>query len=141
MTEYRWVFDSNCLVSRLLVPGGIAARAVDQGLGKGILLVSSATLDELVRVLLRPKFDPYLTPEERHGFIRLLGGVARTVNITRHFDDCRDAKDNMFLDVAVNGQADALITGDADLLVLHPFHGIPILSPADFLRMRFEADE
>jgi putative PIN family toxin of toxin-antitoxin system len=141
MTEYRWVFDSNCLVSRLLVPDGVAARAVDRGLSNGVLLVSAAALDELVRVLLRPKFDPYLTLEDRHGFLRRLGGVARTVNITRRFDDCRDAKDNMFLDVAVNGQADALITGDADLLVLHPFHGIPILSPAAFLDMRFEATE
>ena len=48
-------------------------------------------------------------------------------------DICRDAKDDKFLEVAVNGKADYLITGDRDLLVLHPFREIQIVSPATFL--------
>lgn len=135
MIDRRWVFDTNCLVSRLLAPTGTVARAVDKALGSGVLLVSEETMAELVRVLARPKFDPYLTLEERSGFIRALGGVSRTVNIIRRISACRDTKDNMFLELAANGQADAIISGDADLLVLHPFQGIPILSPADFLRL------
>ncbi|WP_459868116.1 putative toxin-antitoxin system toxin component, PIN family [Endothiovibrio diazotrophicus] len=47
--------------------------------------------------------------------------------------ECRDPKDNKFLELAVAGGASALITGDQDLLALHPFRGIPILAPADFL--------
>lgn len=133
MTDHRWVFDTNCLVSRLLAPTGTAARAVDHALVSGILLVSTESLTELVNVLSRPKFDPYLTPEERSGFLRVLGGVARPVNITRRITACRDPKDNLFLEIAVHGEADAIITGDTDLLVLHPFQGIPILSPAEFL--------
>lgn len=133
MTNLRWVFDTNCLVSRLLAPTGTAARAVDKALDSGILLVSTESMSELVRVLTRPKFDPYLTHEERIEFIRVLGGTARSVNITRHIKACRNPKDDLFLEISVHGEADALITGDADLLVLHPFQGIPILSPADFL--------
>jgi len=129
----RWVFDTNLLVSRLLAPGGTAARAVDRALESGVLLVSDDTLAELARVLARPRFDPYVSPGEREQFLRLLGGVARMVHITRRLQVCRDPKDDKFLDVAINGEADAIITGDKDLLVLHPFHGLPIMTAAQFL--------
>jgi predicted nucleic acid-binding protein len=48
---------------------------------------------------------------------------------------CRDPRDDKFLEVAVNGRADAIVTGDQDLLVLNPFQGIPILSPAGYLEL------
>ena len=128
-----WVFDTNTLVSRLLVPGGTAALAVDHGLSQGILLVSEATLEELVMVLTRPKFDPYASHQDRQRFIALLGGVSRVVPILHQVQACRDPKDDKFLDVALNGGAKAIITGDQDLLALHPFHGVSIVSPADFL--------
>lgn len=130
-----WVLDTNLLISRLLVPSGTAAKAVDHALGRGILLVSEATLQELVTVLGRSKFDSYVSPEGRQQFIRLLGGVARVVSIPAPIRACRDPKDDKFLEVAVHGEARAIITGDADLLDLDPFHGIRIVRPADFLRM------
>lgn len=130
----RWVVDTNVLVSRLLAPGGTAARAVDHALAGGVLLVSDATLDELVDVLSRPRFDPYVSVAERTHFIRLLGGISRRVHVTRAFRVCRDPRDDKFLDVAINGEAHALVTGDRDLLELHPFLGLPIVSAADFLR-------
>lgn len=131
--QSHWVLDTNILVSRLLAPGGVAARAVDHALGRGILLVSEATLDELVEVLDRPKFDPYITREDRKRFIELLGGVARVIPINSKVRACRDPKDDKFLDVALNGGAAAIVTGDADLLDLDPYHGVPIVSPATFL--------
>jgi len=139
MTDSRvanaWVLDTNLLVSRLLMPSGTAARPVDHALERGILLVSEATLQELVTVLGRSKFDPYVSREDRQQFIRLLGGVARVVPIAAPIRACRDPKDDKFLEVAVHGEARAIITGDADLLDLDPFHGIRIVRPADFLLM------
>jgi len=139
MTDSRvanaWVLDTNLLVSRLLVPSGTAAQAVDHALDRGILLMSEATLQELVTVLGRSKFDPYVSREDRQQFIRLLGGVARVVRIPAPIRACRDPKDDKFLEVGVHGEAQAIITGDADLLDLDPFHGIRIVRPADFLRM------
>ena len=129
-----WVFDTNTLVSRLLVPSGTAAFAVDHGLSQGILLVSEATLEELVMVLTRPKFDPYVSHQDRQRFITLLGGVSRIVSILHQVQACRDPKDDKFLDVALNGGAKAIITGDQDLLALNPFHGVSIVSPSDFLK-------
>ena len=129
----KWVIDTNLLISRLLAPRGVAAQAVDHALSQGVLLVSEATLAELVEVLWRPKFDRYLTPEDRDRFLMVLAGVTRKVHITRQFDVCRDPRDNKFLDLAFNGKANALLTGDQDLLVLREFQGVPIVAASDFL--------
>lgn len=131
--QFLWVLDTNVLISRLLVPRGVAAQAVDHALARGIMLVSEETLHELVDVLGRPKYDPFVSREDRRQFVQLLGGVARIVPIPRKLRACRDPKDDKFLDVAVNGGAAAIITGDRDLLELDPFHGIRILDPANFL--------
>lgn len=134
MSERRCVVDTNVLISRLLIPGSVPARAVDHALARGVLLVSDATLTELAEVLSRSKFDPYVTRQEREDFIRKLGGVVRMVDIRWQDAVCRDPRDDKFLHVAVNGEAEVLITGDADLLALHPFHGVAIVTPVDFLK-------
>lgn len=133
MPERRWVLDTNALISRLLLPTGAAARAVDHALARGVVLVSEETMSELAEVISRPKFDRYVSVADRVQFVRLLGGVARMVNITHRVAACRDPKDDKFLHVALNGEAEAIVIGDQDLLALHPFHGISIFSPADFL--------
>lgn len=133
MPERRWVLDTNTLVSRLLMPGGTAARAVDHALALGVPLVSDDTLAELAEVLSRPRFDRYVSLADRQRFVALLGGVARRVAITHRVQACRDPRDDKFLHVALNGEAEAIVSGDNDLLVLDPFHGVRILSPAAFL--------
>lgn len=135
MPERRWVLDTNVLVSRLLMPGGTAARAVDHALVLGVPLVSDETLHELADVLARPRFDRYVSLANRQRFIALLGGVARRVAISHRVQACRDPRDDKFLHVALNGGAEAIITGDTDLLVLDPFHGVRILRPADFCNL------
>ena len=74
MHDRRWVVDTNVLVSRLLMAGGTAARAVDRALSSGVLLVSDETLAELAEVLARPRFDRYASRADRAHFVRLLGG-------------------------------------------------------------------
>ena len=104
MTEFlRFVVDTNVLVSRLLAPRSTAARAVDQALARGSLLGSEETLAELAEVLARPKFDPYVSREDRREFIRLLGGVMQIVPILRRVAACRDPRDDKFLDVQPTG--------------------------------------
>ncbi|MBS0457817.1 MAG: putative toxin-antitoxin system toxin component, PIN family [Proteobacteria bacterium] len=134
MIERRWVVDTNVLVAHALMPAGTAARAVERAARSGVLLVSRETLAELVAVLARKKFVRYLTSQARLDYLRAFAGAAKLVEIHWCGAVCRDPNDDKFLHVAVNGQADAIITGDADLLALHPFHGVDILTPADFLR-------
>lgn len=88
---------------------------------------------ELADVLARPKFDAWLSLKERQDFVAWLGEVADFVPILHPLRACRDPRDDKFLDVAVHGAADAILTGDADLLAMHPFRGIAVLTPAAWL--------
>ncbi len=130
----RMVVDTNCLISRLLLPSSVPGRAVRQAVDQGILLVSEATMNELADVLSRPKFDRYVSLEDRQQFLRLLGRVAEFVAGVYAVRECRDPKDDKFLEVALSGKADLIVTGDADLLTLNPWRGIAILSPAAYLK-------
>jgi uncharacterized protein len=129
----RIVVDTNVLISRLLMPTSVSGRAVGRAVATGQLVVSEATMEELSTVLGRPKFDPYLSIGDRQEFIRLLGRVAEMIPIVRVVRACRDPGDDKFLEVAVNGRADFIITGDRDLLELNPFMAIAIVSPAAYL--------
>ena len=91
---------------------------------------------ELVEVLGRPKFDRYVSLEDRKHFLRLMGRISELGPIIHPVRACRDPKDDKFLELAVNGEASLIVTGDADLLSLHPFQQIAILTPADYLQSR-----
>jgi uncharacterized protein len=129
----RVVIDTNALISRLLLPGSIPTRAVSKAVAEDQLLASDDTIMELADVLARPKFDPYVTIRERQEFLRLFNRIAERVTITHALRVCRDPKDDKFLELAVNGAAQLIITGDADLLALQPFRGIIILTPTEYL--------
>ncbi len=129
----RLVIDTNALISRLLLPGSIPGQAVRKAVAEDQLLASDDTIMELADVLARPKFDPYMTVDERREFLRLFDRIAERVPIIHVVRACRDPKDDKFLELAVNGAAQLIITGDGDLLALHPFRGIDILTPAHYL--------
>jgi uncharacterized protein len=129
----RIVVDTNVLISRLLLPASMPGRAVRKAVEVGQLLVSAATTEELAAVLSRAKFDPYLSIADRQEFIRLLGRIAEMVPVVRRVRACRDPRDDKFLEVALNGRAALIVTGDRDLLELNPYMGIAILSPAAYL--------
>lgn len=129
----RTVFDTNVLISALLLPESLPRQAVDLALEFGTLLISEATLRELAAVLKRPRFDSFVTHPEREVFLRRLASVAEWVEPSLRLAVCRDPKDDKFLELAVDGRADVVVTGDKDLLVLNPFRGIGVMTPAQFL--------
>ena len=129
----RFVFDTNVLVSAALIAGSIPRQAFDNALDEGRILISVPVLLELAEVLSRKKLNKYLFEEERMRFLIALLKEAELVEITEVVTDCRDVKDNKFLELAVSGKADCIVSGDDDLLVLNPFRGIPILTPKEFL--------
>lgn len=132
MTE-RVVADTNVLISRLLSASSVAGRAVHKAVDTAQLLISEPTFAELSEVLSRPKFAPYISPDQRRAFLAYFQRVTERISITELIRVCRDPKDDAFLELAVSGRADVLITGDQDLLVLHPFRGMTILTPSDYL--------
>jgi len=129
----RTVFDTNVLVSGALLPESVPGRAFEHVQLNGNLLFSEATFAELREVLSSPKFVRYLDSALRDRFLKRCLDAGISVGVSRAIRACRDPGDDKFLEVAVNGSADILVSGDADLLALDRIEGIPILSPANFL--------
>jgi putative PIN family toxin of toxin-antitoxin system len=132
-SNYRCVFDTNVLISALLFNQSKPAQAFVTALRNGVVLVSADTVSELNEVLGRKKFDKYLTEEERELFLRSLLQNTQLVEIHEKVRACRDPKDDKFLELAVNGEAEYVVSGDDDLISLHPYRHIQILAPEPFL--------
>ena len=135
----RYVFDTNVIVSALLFHASPPGQAFAWALEDGMIVLSAALLGEVSEVLSRAKFDRYVERDERDRFLSAFLSEATLVDIHESVRACRDPKDDQVLELAVNGRAACIITGDADLLALDPFRGITILTPADFLRRRLQA--
>ena len=130
----RFIFDTNVIVSAVLRPQSQPNVALKKAQNLGTLLVSPNTWLELESVLSRPKFNRYITLEERQNFLLDFSQTVELILIDSFSTkECRDPKDNQYLELAVNGQAECLITGDQDLLILNPFRGISILSIWEFM--------
>lgn len=134
MKAERVVIDTNVLISAALLPHGSPRGVVDMVRSEnGVLLFSEETFDELRSRLGLPKFDAYVAREGRAVYMAQLQAVSEWVRITGAKLGCRDTDDDKLLETALMGEADCLVTGDRDLLVLSPFQHIPILTPASFL--------
>ena len=129
----RVVIDTNVIVSALLLADSVPRKAFDKALDQDTILISVPTLLELVEVLSREKFNKYLLEQERMRFLVALLRETELVEISVQVSDCRDERDNKFLELALSCSANCVITGDDDLLVLNPFRGISIMKPRDFL--------
>lgn len=129
----RVVLDTNVLVSATMTPLGRSRDCLDVAFETGVLLLSTPTRSELLDVLYRPGLQRFTSARERAEILARLDVRTEMVAITKRFKACRDPRNDKFLELAVGGKADYLVTGDADLLVLHPFEDIPNLTPAQFL--------
>lgn len=130
----RIVLDTNLLVSRALTPDSFTASAVRMIIDRCDLLVSQATMDEFATVLTRFQSKRYLTQDEVVTLITAYKETVEWVPVIERIQACRDPKDDKFLEAALNGRAGYIVTGDQDLLALHPFRGIDILTAKDFIR-------
>lgn len=133
MERERIVFDTNVLISGLLSATSTPARALERAVSQAQLVASRQTLRELMTTLLSPKFDRYVSQERRHELLARLAPLLDIVEIVQPIRASRDPKDDQFLEAAVSGQAALIVTGDRDLLSLHPFRSIAIVTPAEFV--------
>jgi len=131
--EVRYVFDTNVIISALLFENSKPAQGLRYALTNGDVLLSLDLLEELNEVLRRKRFDRYVTSEEREEFLEALIERAMLVEITRNVQECRDPKDDKVLELALNGEAQYIITGDRDLLILHPFRDVFVITVDEFL--------
>ena len=132
----RAILDTNIMVRASIRPQGTVGPVLSKLRdGKYLLLYSDTLLRELIEVIGRPRLrTKYQIGEERiRALLDLILLRGELVVPTRKIDACRDPDDNAVLEVAVAARADIIVSGDDDLLVLHPFEGIPIVGPAEFL--------
>lgn len=131
----RYVFDTNVIISALLFNNSIPGQAFFHALDDGIILMSQSLAEELDDVLGRKKFNRYVKLEERERFLESLIGESELVEIIDTVCVCRDPKDDRILELAVNGNARFIVTGDKDLLILEPFRGVQIVTPLQLLEL------
>jgi len=129
------VVDTNTFVSTIIGEFSIPAKAVEAAIVSGTLLRAIDTWNELEDVLMRNKFDRYQAADVRRAFLDFLDLAMESISVHTTLAVSRDPKDDKFLELAIDGHADMIITGDNDLLTLHPFRGVHIITPADYLAL------
>lgn len=132
----RFILDANVIISALLFKKSLPRQALDKARKQGIVLMSQSIWSEISEVVARPKFDKYLSSQERQLFLLVFEQAVRFVDIKETINACRDPKDNKYLELAVKVKAECIVTGDKDLLILHPFREIPIITVAQFISNR-----
>lgn len=132
----RAVLDTNLLVSYLLTQGSTMSRIIDHWeLGRFVTIVSPAMLDELKEVVNRPRLRPFMSADPQvlidviEQDAEFIPGDLKLTGI------CRDPKDDIFIACAVEGHADVLVSGDADLLTVGTYQGVQMITPAAFLQL------
>jgi putative PIN family toxin of toxin-antitoxin system len=132
----RIVVDTGVLVSALIRPHGTVGNVLHAlREGRFRMVYSTAMMVEVVSVLGRPNIQMkyHIQPGDITALVNLVRLRGELVIPKRPVTACRDPKDDKFLEAALAGNADAIVTGDDDLLVLYPYEGVDILRPAELL--------
>lgn len=129
-----FVIDTNCFISANLLKNSVSAKAFDKVVLNGKIALSNEVLNEYAEVLYREKLDKYLNEDTRQSALKQIQKNAILFSPVDIVNDCRDPKDNKFLELALACQAICIISGDPDLLILHPFREIPVMNPTEFLQ-------
>ncbi len=132
-SELRAVLDTNVLESAVLQEKSVLGACLRRIVEAGTLLLSRDVLLEYANVLMRPKLDRFVDRSLRTEILLKLVAECEPVFIRRRFRVRRDPNDDKFLELAANGNAGFLVTGDADLASIGEFRGVPIVSPQVFL--------
>lgn len=129
----KFVIDTNVIISAILFSNSPPAKTINLAKQLGKIILSEAIFTEIKNTLSRDKFNRYLSFDNRRRLLNKLLLDSELITITEEISVCRDPKDNKFLELAVSGKSNFIITGDNDLLVLNPFRNIEIITVNGFL--------
>ena len=129
------VFDASSIVSAALKADSNPERALLQAEEVDVFALSVAVDTEIAEVLNRPKFARAISRRRRDRFLRLLRDAAIWFDPAIRVTECRDPKDDKYLELALASGAEMIVSSDDDLLVLNPWRGIRIANPADYLAL------
>jgi len=129
------VFDASAVVSAALKADSTPERALLRAEEVDLFALSAAVVAEITTVLNRPKFARVISRRRRDRLLRILRDTGIWFDPAVRVTDCRDAKDNKYLELALAAGAATIVSSDDDLLVLDPWRGVRILKPADYLAL------
>ena len=129
----QFVLDTNVIISAHLIRFSQSRKAFDMAFEKGLVIYSNETFEELTLKFVNPKFDKYISLNARMNAISEFERRGSLIQVTENLKVCRDSKDDKFISLAVTAGANCIISGDSDLLFLHPFRGISIITPSAFI--------
>lgn len=124
------------MVGAALRRDGVPRQALLKARHEDVIVLSPAVEQEVRDVLARPKFARSLSDADRAAILALLTDAAVRVAPAISVHDCRDAKDNKYLELAATAGAGIIVSSDHDLLDLDPWHGIRILRAGEYLGTR-----
>ena len=132
----RAVIDTNILIRALIKPDGTVGPVLGRlAANEYVLVYSESILDELLSKLALPRIRQkyHLDDEAIETVLALFALRGILITPTRRVQACRDPKDNMIIEAALEGEAEYIVTGDEDLLSLNKFEKIRIVTPRTFL--------
>lgn len=127
------ILDTNLLISALMFANSPASQAVVNAYRYFQPIASTETWDEFEQVSAREKFAPYFSLEARLEFLATLAQSTVFFAVNTQVTDCKDPKDNQFLSLALSTDCQLIVSGDQDLVSMHPYQHVHILRPRDFL--------
>lgn len=136
----RVIFDTSALIAACLHPDREPAKIFSRTLLEHDVFASSETFNELASVLARDKFNAWKPLEHRLMWVRIFREAVILIEATTKIAECRDPKDNKFLELGVSANADFIVSSDVHLLEMHPFRGIQILQLSDFKQVIFSSE-
>ncbi len=128
----RIVIDTNVIISAMILKESKPRKVLDWVIKNGRLLMSSELFSEIEDVADRERITKYLSLDEKKEFVDYLSINSEFISPNEQITACRDPKDDMILELATNGKAGYIITGDTDLLDLDTFELIDIITPHNF---------
>jgi uncharacterized protein len=134
------VLDTNIWISFLIgkklssLVTAIAESAVE-------IFLSDKLLNEITKVLKYPRLEHRVSEAKLHKLFKIFKNEIKKIQPACSISDCRDAKDNFLLELAVSANADYLVTGDSDLLVLNPYRGIKIIKAHELERILIQPSD
>ena len=135
------VFDASTIVGAALKRDSVPERALLLARKSATICLSAAVEAEIREVLRRPKFHKHISDQTRERILDVVAAAALVVEPGEAVTDCRDRKDNIYLELALAANATAIVSSDNDLLSLDPWRGIRIVSPSEYLQIFGRADE
>ena len=129
------VIDTNVIISAYLLNSKTVLLALQKARDEYRVLASEETFEEVVRNFSKPKFSKYTKYHDIKADLEEIADLSYFIAVTTRVHECRHEKDNKFLELAISGGAKIILSGDNDLLSMHPWRGVAIVTPLGFLNM------